>query len=793
MRSPFTKHLHAQFLNPINCIGMTRILAIIFVCCSVICYGQGELNYTFTLSNDQGAPMPGVAVNFKNNATGSVTTLTTDRSGMVKITLKSEDGLSYGLSFLDHENEVTLTVPENGIRTASKKLTYKSMGDVAAAEPAERDGVVFREVSLGPDGSTSVTISLTDDINMPVSNNVNVVLSDVANGLKYKPVKAVNGKYVFYVKPGTSYELDVNGVNCLTKITTSATASQLSKSISYVVSDVKETVKGDTIFQTNAATANKSTDRMKYTVKITAYSGSPLVGEPIYLKAIDGKAVYAGTTDEQGAIVFQLPKTTDFVVNLKYESNLRTVNCRRMKNGFSEGSLSFGNRGYRAIEEERRKEAEERKQAAIRAIELAKEQASQAKIDEQLRKDAEKKLKARQATYNPADFKTDFANTPIKPYPSSSIKVQKTINGFTVDAGSHSSVGTPLLAGTNVISTGGFYSSILYSFNPSSGSINWSVQLSEGGPSALVYQDGVVLVYTESCTLYAIDAIAGNLLWSKYLTSYVYSSPSVANGKVVAVYKDYLGHVAICMDLKTGKIVWQKPMESECLGAPVMAGGKVHITSVGGFLHIFDLASGNNVKQLNINAKSSPTIATDALYVTHAAADGKEKIGKYAIPGYTFVKAMDVLEANSALMHEPFQCEQNMNYNGSRILGYKGLSYFLTAGKLKCLDPGTEKIVWSQDLLKANSQGLMQPLALENTIAIGDLSGMVRFFDYKNGNKLMEYNVGEPLNSAPMIANNTIYAGSTRGKLIVHKMDKPVKSLGTMWGGNAAHNLWITQ
>lgn len=771
---------------------MTRILLVLFTISAGLSYGQGELSYTFTLLDYKGKAMPNVAVKFTNTISGAVLTLSTNLQGIVQTKFKSSDGLSYTLSFLDHENELTLTVPEDGIRTMSKKLTYIPKSALLADEPADRSGKSFKEISLPKEGSSTVIITLADDLSMPVFQEVKVILTDVDAGLQYKPVKGLRGKYVFYVKPGRSYEVDVDGLSCLTKVNLSAESCEMSKTLPYVLSNVKESFIGDTVYQSNANTANTSINRMKYIVSISDYSGNPLADEPVFLKSLTTKAVFAGKTDSQGKLAFQLPKTSDYIINLKYETNLRKVDCMRAKNVFSEGSINFSNRGYLAIEKEQKAAEEERKQAAIKAIEDAKEQATQAKIAEQMQKDRVNQLKLRDAqVYSAKQFKSDFNQTPIKPYNSAQIKVERTPHGFKVDAGSGSSVGSPVLVGNNVLASGGYYSPIIYSFNPGSGTVNWSVALAESGPSALVYQDGVILIYTESCTLYALDAIAGTLLWSKWLTHMVYSSPSAGSGQVVAVYNDELGHVAICMDIKTGKINWQRPLDSECLGAPVLAGGKVHLTTLGGMLHVFDLTTGAVTKRLNINAVSSPTLSFNALYITHKDELGKEKIGMYAVPGYQLVKDMDVLGALTDIPSNSGGNMTGMTYQGTRLLGYKGLSYFLGMGKLNCLDPVMGKILWTQSLRKSNTYGTMQPLALENMIAIGHLDGMVSFYDYKKGNKLMEYNLLEPLGSTPIIANNTIYAGSENGKLIVYKIDKPVKSFGTMWGGNAAHNVWI--
>lgn len=748
---------------------------------------QGELNYTFTLMSDRGAPMSGVAIKFTNVQKGTSQSLTTDGSGTVTIKLTSEEGTSYTISYMDHENEISLTVPEDGIRTSSKRVTYRSLAELQAEKPESRENVNFTNASRPSTGSSIFVVKLMDNTKAPFTKEVTVKLVDVKGALKLSPFAIAPGAYKFHVEPNKMYEVDVAGAECLDKITTGPLGSEFSQSISFVQSDVKETVSRDTITQSNAATAMKSTDRLKFTINIKDFDGNPLADEWIYLKEINGNKVFAGKSDGTGKLVFQLPKTGEYVLNLKHESNLRKVDCRRSNKGFAEGSISFSNGGYQAYLEEKRREEEEKRQAAIRELEMAKIRADELKIAEQMRANKLKLIENRRKAYDPKYFKTEFRSTPIEIY-KPVIKVDKTPNGYTVDPGMGNDVGTPLVVGNNVMAYSGFWSNVVYSFNAATGAVNWAIQLAEGGPSALVYQDGVLLVYTESCTLYAVDAIAGTLLWSKYLTSYVYSTPSVSGKNVMAVYSDGTGTVAACFDLRTGKINWQRGVLAECVGSPVIAGGKVYITTRAGDLDIMDLATGNGVSNLGIQATTSPTIIGTNMYVSHQSGNGKEMIGKYALGTYKLIKDMDVLDGLYDIQNSG-EVKQNMTYTGSRVIGYKNMTYFFTSKNVKCLDPVKESLVWTQPLAVDNSLGSMQALAIDNMIAVGQRNGKVNFFDHLSGKQVMEVNLGMDLGSSPTIANNTIYAGSANGKLIVHRLPKAMQGTGTMWGGNAAHNL----
>lgn len=756
--------------------------------CLVVSFvaAQGTLNYTFTLKDGRGSGMAGVQIKFTNAANGKVTTETTDGTGKVTHSFSSSEGTVFTLSYLDHENEVTLNVPENGIRTGSKSLTYVSKQAQLAELPADRSD---KEFTVAADGNATAIVRLMDENRRSVSQKATVVLVDVPNSKKYLAKSSSNGEFSFRVPAGNSYEIDIDGITCLAKMRVDETSSEASKGVAYVKSNVQETRNGDTIFQVNPETCNRSTDRVAYTLNLSDYGDRPLNGEWVYLKGTTSKRIYAGKTDDQGKLFLQLPKSENFVINLKHENNLREVTCKRSQRGFAEASTSFSNQGYKAYVAEIKAEEERKKQAAIAELQRQKVAAEQQAINAQMRKVEEAKRKEREsAPYNPSNYRTDFRNTPIQAVIPVTIKVQKTAKGYVCSSTSDSEVGTPIVTGNKVIASSGFNTNEIYCFDNDLGKVDWQVRLAEGGPSALVYSGGVVLVYTESCTLYALDANSGKLLWSKYLTSYVYSTPSVYGNKVLAVYRDNSNsqHVLICMDLKSGTIQWQRPTSGECLGAPILTANRAYVTTHDGVLDIFDLEKGSALKRMKINAISCATVIGSNFYVS-IDKGGKETLAKFKCDDFGWQKEYGILDGINELAN--LGVREKMTAQGSRVFGYKGLGYIIDGARLMCFDPMTEKVEWT-NAVADHADCQMQPVALEGIIAAAS-DKKVTFFEYKKGAKLYEYDLGSTITTTPVIANNTIYAGCKEGKLVIHKMDKVVKNYGTMWGGNASHNLNI--
>ncbi|MBK6965767.1 MAG: PQQ-binding-like beta-propeller repeat protein [Bacteroidales bacterium] len=138
---------------------------------------------------------------------------------------------------------------------------------------------------------------------------------------------------------------------------------------------------------------------------------------------------------------------------------------------------------------------------------------------------------------------------------------------------------------------------------------------SDNGVSASVCDENFLVITTESCTLYAIDAGTGELAWSKWLGPSLNSTPTVAGGKVYVVYPTQLDqyiietdnpemiekpYAIICFELKTGAILWQNRIDSEPLGSPVAYGNSVYITTSKGYLHRLTIQPGRYIVRLRM-------------------------------------------------------------------------------------------------------------------------------------------------------------------------------------------------
>lgn len=203
-------------------------------------------------------------------------------------------------------------------------------------------------------------------------------------------------------------------------------------------------------------------------------------------------------------------------------------------------------------------------------------------------------------------------------------------------------VPTPAYANGMIFSSAGFTGMDFCAVNLRTGRLAWRATLSDDGPSTATVQDDYVLVNTESCTLFCLDAATGEQRWSAYLGDPTISTPTVYEGRVYTAYPagggaqaqvtgtvtDSSGqttsvnktigatHAMICMDLKRGGVIWQHRIDGDLITAPAIAGDRVYAATFSGTLYAFDRKSGVMLAARHNQVTSVPTPMGEHIYFT---------------------------------------------------------------------------------------------------------------------------------------------------------------------------------
>ena len=242
-----------------------------------------------------------------------------------------------------------------------------------------------------------------------------------------------------------------------------------------------------------------------------------------------------------------------------------------------------------------------------------------------------------------------YGKPPVKFRPGATTKIEspkstKTATGFQVAFASAAQITTPTVYDHKVIVSGGFRSNQLFAYETQTGKSVWALDLHDDGPSSPACERNVCVVNTESCTIFAIAADSGKLLWSYWLGDPLTSAPTIAGNRVFAAYPAANSegdkprppgatHALAAFDLSTGKILWQLWLDGDVMSAPVAMGEFVYVSTFGGTTIKIEQATGTVRYAMKAKATSAPVVQFDSdgveqMYYT-SGEYWKDELGAY--------------------------------------------------------------------------------------------------------------------------------------------------------------------
>ena len=321
--------------------------------------------------------------------------------------------------------------------------------------------------------------------------------------------------------------------------------------------------------------------------------------------------------------------------------------------------------------------------------------------------------------------------------------------------------------------------------------------MAEVGASPGIVQDNVLLVSTESCTLYAIDFATGKLLWSKWLSGYVYTTPSSSKGLVLTAYPKNISRAynmdnwaLVAFDLKTGETVWQQSVDSDVFVAPVVAGNHVFITSLSGTVYKMNLKDGQNVVSNSLLSVNLPTVVKGELCLSIKDKESENKF--LCVVDTSKLEKQRTLKIGSGKYIAPKGLFERMNYLGGRIVHKNGKNYELQGNKVVCSDHKTTKILWQKELPYLAPSYMSAPIMLKKVMIVATLNGKIYSLNPNTGAILRTFKVNASIATSPVVENGWIYFTTHDCQMVAINTRDPSTYAGwPQWGRNASHNLFI--
>ena len=379
---------------------------------------------------------------------------------------------------------------------------------------------------------------------------------------------------------------------------------------------------------------------------------------------------------------------------------------------------------------------------------------------------------------------------------------------------------TPAYADGKVYLGGGFSSHQMFAYDARTGAPLFAASAPAGGPSSAVVEDDKVFFNTESCTLFAIDAMTGAQLWTRWLGDPLMSQPAAGDGMVFSGHvidgrspgrirpgetgwgtgggRAY-GFTALRQD--DGRPRWTTRIPADVMNAPVYSGRSVFFTTMDGTVHHLDARSGRVRWRRELRATSAPWLHGDELHVTTrvtrvsgdaepvAAEAPRERALVLSTRRGETLRELDAVDA--AFLRE--RADQGgvaagWAYEGSRPTVVGDRMYQTIGDEVHCRDAASGDLLWRRTYSEtATTRPASTPAIAGSQLVFGTRDGMIFGLESDGGMSTFAYDVGEPIAAQPIVAHGWVYAATTRGGLIGLEVGDAALDGWHMWGGNAAH------
>ena len=254
------------------------------------------------------------------------------------------------------------------------------------------------------------------------------------------------------------------------------------------------------------------------------------------------------------------------------------------------------------------------------------------------------------------------------------------------------------------------------------------------------------------CHLHCLDASSGRMVWTFKTTSHVESTPFVSQGKV---YFGAGNDGVYCLDALEGKEIWHYPSIHVDM-SPAVWKGKVYFGTGYGEYRIYavDANSGAEIwsKRVDYPAWGSPSADGDTVF--------------FGLGNGNFIESARVPKGRVSA-HDTETGEQIWAYEAAdsvlTAVAYRnGFVYFGSRdGSVYALNATSGALGWRADI---GDPVVSSPAVTESSVYVGAGNGVIYKIDINDGHVVWQVDTdritgGGPIYSSPAIANGKLYIG----------------------------------
>jgi outer membrane protein assembly factor BamB len=357
-------------------------------------------------------------------------------------------------------------------------------------------------------------------------------------------------------------------------------------------------------------------------------------------------------------------------------------------------------------------------------------------------------------------------------------RVKRTADGFVASIPNARSVVTPAHHRGHVLA-GGFGTYEIHAIGAGSGKPEWSLHLSDDGPTDPACQDGICVFNTFSCTMFGVDAETGKPLWSWYLGSPQLATPIIQGDMV---YSSYPGHVYNAeapyvigaFDLKTGTPKWRRWIDAEVNSTPVSDGKHLYVATKAGTLYQFTARDGD-VVAVHKNRVSAPPVLTAESVIFGRDQDHQTENDMLATSQILFPH----LEGSNR------RDNRTVKPQPRPLVARHGL-YTIEHGVVVATNRKTGRRMWQHRLSSEEPADVPSPMLYAGkSILLATSGGNVLRIEPDTGEVLDAFILKQgAIASQPIAVDGWLYAGTKQGALVAFDTGHPELTGWEMLGGS---------
>jgi outer membrane protein assembly factor BamB/frataxin-like iron-binding protein CyaY len=299
------------------------------------------------------------------------------------------------------------------------------------------------------------------------------------------------------------------------------------------------------------------------------------------------------------------------------------------------------------------------------------------------------------------------------------------------------------------------------------------------------------------------------ILWKANLGEFVGASPVVDGGRVyIGVWPDMNfdseeEYYLFCLNASTGSEVWRNPLgagEGTVSGAAV-SGDRLFVGCMDGNLYCIDTTDGSTLWNVPVDTgreggnwhglSCSPVVYDDMVLVTsmtdgtlHAFDPDGNEVRTYTTGNKTFAYSSPAVDAAGRAyfagnaVTDALYCIDidtgeeiwNVTTDGQvksspAIAG--STVYAASANRLYALDTGDGSEVWNRSV----SASWGTPAVADGKLYLGTADGAMHCYDAQTGEEEWTFTANGRIDTAPVVANDTVYFASNTGTATIYAVD----------------------